>query len=97
MHACIFALVRTLANMHNGTHNCSYIAVEFAGIFSGLGGDTHLMYRADKVLRGFDEECRAQVTENLGKRDIKVCMLLVALTQSQILGSSKVPWNLKRA
>eukprot|EP00967_Tisochrysis_lutea_P099912 scaffold148699_cov17-Tisochrysis_lutea.AAC.2 len=49
-----------------------YIAVEFAGIFGGLGGDVHLMYRADKVLRGFDEECRAQVTENLAKRDIKV-------------------------
>ncbi len=32
----------------------------------------HLMYRADRVLRGFDEECRGQVTENLAKRDIKV-------------------------
>ncbi|KAF5838426.1 FAD/NAD-linked reductase [Dunaliella salina] len=30
------------------------------------------MYRADKVLRGFDEECRAQVTENLAKREIKL-------------------------
>jgi glutathione reductase (NADPH) len=31
---------------------CSYIAVEFAGIFKGLGADVHLMYRADKPLRG---------------------------------------------
>jgi pyruvate/2-oxoglutarate dehydrogenase complex dihydrolipoamide dehydrogenase (E3) component len=29
-----------------------YIAVEFAGIFKGLGVDVHLMFRADKVLRG---------------------------------------------
>jgi hypothetical protein len=31
---------------------CSYIAVEFAGIFQGLGAQVHLMYRADKPLRG---------------------------------------------
>jgi len=47
-----------------------YIAVEFAGIFKGLGVDVHLMFRADKVLRGFDEECRGQVQENLGKKGI---------------------------
>jgi glutathione reductase (NADPH) len=29
-----------------------YIAVEFAGIFQGLGAQVHLMYRADKPLRG---------------------------------------------
>jgi pyruvate/2-oxoglutarate dehydrogenase complex dihydrolipoamide dehydrogenase (E3) component len=29
-----------------------YIAVEFAGIFAGLGVDTHLMFRADAPLRG---------------------------------------------
>lgn len=33
-----------------------YIAVEFAGIFNGFGADTHLVYRADRPLRGFDEE-----------------------------------------
>jgi glutathione reductase (NADPH) len=32
-----------------------YIAVEFAGIFHGLGSDTHLYFRGDTVLRrGFD-------------------------------------------
>lgn len=35
-----------------------YIAVEFAGIFNGFGADTHLVYRADRPLRGFDEEVR---------------------------------------
>ncbi len=33
-----------------------YIAVEFAGIFAGLGSEVHLVYRADLPLRGFDEE-----------------------------------------
>eukprot|EP00879_Flechtneria_rotunda_P016082 GHRR01016823.1.p1 GENE.GHRR01016823.1~~GHRR01016823.1.p1 ORF type:complete len:482 (+),score=161.44 GHRR01016823.1:604-2049(+) len=47
-----------------------YIAVEFASIFKGLGADVHLLYRADKPLRGFDEECRVQVAENLGKRGV---------------------------
>lgn len=49
-----------------------YIAVEFAGIFQGLGAQVHLMYRADKPLRGFDEECRGQVSENLSKRGVQV-------------------------
>ncbi len=35
-----------------------YIAVEFASIFNGLGAETHLVYRGDKPLRGFDEEVR---------------------------------------
>ena len=36
-----------------------YIAVEFAGIFNGFGAETHLVYRADKPLRGFDEGLRS--------------------------------------
>jgi len=35
-----------------------YIALEFAGIFAGLGVDTTILYRGDKVLRGFDEDLR---------------------------------------
>ena len=38
-----------------------YIAVEFAHIFAGLGVDTTLIYRGDKVLRSFDEDIRDQV------------------------------------
>lgn len=33
-----------------------YIAVEFAGIFAGLGSEVHLVYRQDRPLRGFDDE-----------------------------------------
>ncbi|NVK03147.1 MAG: FAD-dependent oxidoreductase, partial [Oceanospirillaceae bacterium] len=35
-----------------------YIAVEFAGIFAGLGAQTELLYRGDLFLRGFDMEVR---------------------------------------
>ncbi|TJZ73875.1 glutathione-disulfide reductase [Chitiniphilus eburneus] len=35
-----------------------YIAVEFAGIFAGLGSETTLLYRAEHLLRGFDDELR---------------------------------------
>ena len=31
-----------------------YIAVEFASIFNGFGSEVHLVYRADKILRGFE-------------------------------------------
>ena len=49
-----------------------YIAVEFAGIFNGLGVDTTLLYRGEKILRGFDEELRDHLTEELFKRGIDV-------------------------
>ncbi|MBA4171973.1 MAG: glutathione-disulfide reductase, partial [Hyphomicrobium sp.] len=35
-----------------------YIAVEFACIFHGLGAETTLIYRGEKILRGFDEDMR---------------------------------------
>ncbi len=44
-----------------------YIAVEFAGIFHGLGSEVTLVYRGDNILRGFDddlrEHLRAEMTE----------------------------------
>ncbi len=38
-----------------------YIAVEFAGIFNGLGVETTLLYRGPNLLRGFDEDVRAHM------------------------------------
>ncbi len=42
-----------------------YIAVEFAGIFAGLGAQTHLIYRQPLPLRGFDEDLRASLAEQM--------------------------------
>ncbi|WOX05362.1 glutathione-disulfide reductase [Microbulbifer pacificus] len=47
-----------------------YIAVEFAGIFAGLGAKTHLSYRRELFLRGFDNDVRTFVRDELGKKDI---------------------------
>ena len=49
-----------------------YIAVEFAGIFNGLGCHVDLVLRRDRVLRGFDEECRTFVHDTLAKSGIKM-------------------------
>ncbi len=47
-----------------------YIAVEFAGIFAGLGAETHLVYRGPLFLRGFDEGIRQFVRDELAKKHI---------------------------
>ncbi len=49
-----------------------YIAVEFAGIFNGLGVDTTLLYRRDKVLRGFDEDLRDGLMEEMPKKGLNI-------------------------
>ena len=49
-----------------------YIAVEFAGIFKGLGVEVDLVLRRDRVLRGFDEECRTAVHESLKESGIRM-------------------------
>ena len=51
-------------------YGAGYIAVEFASIFNGFGIDTHLVYRGDLPLRGFDEDIRRQSAEALAGRGI---------------------------
>lgn len=48
-----------------------YIALEFAGIFNGLKSDVHVFIRQKQVLRGFDEEIRDFVAENMALRGIE--------------------------
>jgi glutathione reductase (NADPH) len=49
-----------------------YIAVEFAGIFNGLGVETTLVYRRGMILRGFDDDLRAALTEEMTKKGIRI-------------------------
>ncbi|MGY2258539.1 glutathione-disulfide reductase [Pseudomonas sp. SDO55104_S430] len=49
-----------------------YIAVEFAGIFNGLGADTRLLYRGDLFLRGFDKSVRTHLVQELTKRGLQL-------------------------
>ena len=49
-----------------------YIALEFACIFAGLGSDVTLVYRGDNILRGFDEDVRAHVRDEMEKHGITI-------------------------
>jgi glutathione reductase (NADPH) len=49
-----------------------YIAVEFASIFKGLGADVTLVYRGEKILRGFDEDLRDGLTAAMTRRGIRI-------------------------
>ncbi|KAM7496044.1 hypothetical protein LguiA_020458 [Lonicera macranthoides] len=48
-----------------------YIALEFAGIFNGLKSEVHVFIRQKKVLRGFDEEIRDFVAEQMSLKGIE--------------------------
>lgn len=48
-----------------------YIAMEFAGIFNGLTSEVHVFIRQKKVLRGFDEDIRDFVSEQMSLRGIE--------------------------
>jgi len=47
-----------------------YIAVEFAGIFNGLGTEVMLNYRGPVFLRGFDDDIRSTLADEMTKRGI---------------------------
>ncbi len=48
-----------------------YIACEFAGIFHGLGSEVHQVYRGDRVLRGFDDDVRSFLGEEMARKGIQ--------------------------
>ena len=49
-----------------------YIAVEFAGIFHGLGAEVLQVHRGPLFLRGFDDDLRAALCAEMGKRGIEL-------------------------
>jgi len=49
-----------------------YIAVEFAGIFNGFGSEVIEIIRADKVLRGFDDDVRTHLGEEMRGRGVDI-------------------------
>ena len=51
-----------------------YIAVEFAGIFAGLGVETTLIYRGPNILRGFDDDVRSHLADQIQRRGIQVIL-----------------------
>ena len=51
-----------------------YVALEFANIFHGLGVETHIVHRGDRVLRGFDDDLRAHLHIETERSGIKLTM-----------------------
>jgi glutathione reductase (NADPH) len=49
-----------------------YIAVEFAGVFAGLGSEVTLVYRGENILRGFDDDVREHLRNEMTNRGITI-------------------------
>ncbi len=66
-----------------------YIACEFACIMKGLGSQVTQIFRADHILRGFDEDLRLTIQEEMEKEGIKM------LSGHQLTGIEKTEEGLK--
>ena len=53
-------------------YGSGYIAAEFAGIFSGFGVDTTLVFRSNYVLKGFDMDLRVKLTQQIQDRGVRI-------------------------
>jgi len=51
-----------------------YIACEFSGIFHGLGAEVTQVYRGAPLLRGFDQDVRMALTEEMRQKGIDVVL-----------------------
>lgn len=51
-----------------------YIAVEFAGILNGLGAQVTLSYRGEQILRGFDDDLRQHLHDEMVKKGIRILL-----------------------
>lgn len=49
-----------------------FIAVEFAGVFNALGSKVDIVIRAGNILRGFDEDIRDHLGEEMEQRGIAI-------------------------
>lgn len=62
-----------------------YIAVEFAGIFNGLGSRVTQLYRGPVFLRGFDDDIRHHAAQEIAKTgvDLRFETNVVGISESQ--------------
>ena len=61
-----------------------YIAVEFAGIFNGLGARVTELYRGEQILRGFDDDIRHGLAGEMIKKgiDLRLGVNVTAIEQT---------------
>jgi glutathione reductase (NADPH) len=48
-----------------------YIAVEFASLLAGLGSEVTVVYRGDRILRGFDGDLRSGLMDAMAARGVR--------------------------
>jgi glutathione reductase (NADPH) len=51
-----------------------YVAAEFAGIFEGLGSEVTIAYRGEQILRGFDDDVRTHLHDEMGKKGVHILL-----------------------
>jgi glutathione reductase (NADPH) len=66
-----------------------YIACEFASIFNGLGARVTQLYRGEQVLRGFDDDIRAHVAQEMRKHGVDL------RTRADVAGIEKISSGLR--
>ncbi|MEQ1810189.1 MAG: glutathione-disulfide reductase [Terricaulis sp.] len=87
-----------------------FIACEFATIFSGLGVETTIVYRGERILRGFDHDVRFHVQSELARGGVNIICgstidqisplpddrKLVTLSNSMRIEADQVLWAVGR-
>lgn len=87
-----------------------FIALEFANIFSGLGVETTVVYRGERILRGFDHDIRKHVQADMQRTGVHVvcgstigeiaplagARKLVTLSNSMRIETDHVLWAIGR-
>ena len=66
-----------------------YIACEFASIFNGLGSKVTQLYRGAQVLRGFDDDIRAFIEQEMRKHGVDLH------TSTEVQSIEKTPHGLR--
>ncbi len=88
-----------------------YIALEFATIFKGLGAEVTVVYRGERILRGFDHDVRAHVQNDMQRAGVNIVCgsvitevaqlpngkKLTTLSNSMQIESDQVMWAVGRA
>ena len=67
-----------------------YIACEFAGIMNGLGVKTTQYYRGAQILRGFDEEARGLVSEEMIRGGVELHLGTNVIEMDKTAGGIRV-------
>ena len=75
----------------------SYIAVEFASIFAGLGSHVTLVYRGENILRGFDDDVRHHLRVAMEKHGIRVITGCLVTAVEQLHGHLSVHLSMGNA